>query len=51
MNSTEIVSCPGEDDGTDSQCTDQTVPNIFEGDIFNHLGPYNGIMLGTIYCT
>jgi hypothetical protein len=36
------VSCPGEDDGTDSQCQVQSVPNIFEGDILDHLGPYEG---------
>lgn len=44
------VACPGEDDAVDSQCQIQTVPNIFEGDILNHLGPYDGVYIGTIYC-
>ncbi|KAF8967850.1 Alpha/Beta hydrolase protein [Flammula alnicola] len=45
------VSCPGDDDATDAQCQIQSVPNIFEGDILNHLGPYEGISIGTIFCT
>ena len=45
------VSCDTDDDATDSQCTIKTVPNIFEGNILNHLGPYEGISLGTIFCT
>ncbi|KAE9411361.1 alpha/beta-hydrolase [Gymnopus androsaceus JB14] len=44
------VSCLGDDDGTDSQCIDETVPNVLEGDILNHLGPYEGISLGTLAC-
>ncbi|TFK48689.1 alpha/beta-hydrolase [Heliocybe sulcata] len=47
----DAVSCPGDDDATDDQCTIQTVPNIFDGDILDHLGPYEGIYIGTIYCT
>ncbi|KAI0336577.1 alpha/beta-hydrolase [Cubamyces sp. BRFM 1775] len=47
----EAVSCPGDDDATDSQCTIETVPNITEGNILNHLGPYEGIYIGTIFCT
>ncbi|EGN98358.1 hypothetical protein SERLA73DRAFT_161166 [Serpula lacrymans var. lacrymans S7.3] len=45
------VECPGDDDATDSQCTIMTVPNIADGDILNHLGPYQGIYIGSIYCT
>ncbi|KAF8181315.1 Alpha/Beta hydrolase protein [Pholiota molesta] len=45
------VSCPGDDDATDSQCQIQSVPNIADGNILNHLGPYEGIYIGTIYCT
>ncbi|KAG1770893.1 Alpha/Beta hydrolase protein [Suillus placidus] len=45
------VQCPGDDDATDSLCTIQSVPDIFVGDILNHLGPYQGIYIGTIYCT
>ena len=41
----------GDDDATDAQCTIMTVPNILDGDILNHLGPYQGIYIGTIYCT
>jgi len=50
------VACPGPDDGVDSECSDLTVPHVLEGNIFDHLGPYNGgldhgIFLGTIFCT
>ncbi|KAJ8595223.1 alpha/beta-hydrolase [Rhizopogon salebrosus TDB-379] len=45
------VICPGNDDATDQQCTIASVPNIFEGDLLNHLGPYQGIYIGTIFCT
>ncbi|EJF63436.1 alpha/beta-hydrolase [Dichomitus squalens] len=45
------VSCDTDDDASDSQCTIKTVPNLFEGNILNHLGPYEGISLGTIFCT
>jgi hypothetical protein len=45
------VSCPGEDDATDSQCEIMTVPNITQGSIIDHLGPYNGINIGTLSCT
>ncbi|GJE98300.1 lipase [Phanerochaete sordida] len=47
----DAVSCPGDDDATDAQCTISTVPNIFDSDILDHLGPYQGIYIGTIYCT
>ncbi|KAI0366056.1 alpha/beta-hydrolase [Pilatotrama ljubarskyi] len=45
------VSCPGDDDATDSQCTISSVPNITKGNIIDHLGPYEGIYIGTIFCT
>ncbi|KAF9012416.1 Alpha/Beta hydrolase protein [Cyathus striatus] len=45
------VACSGDDDATDSQCQIQTVPNIFVGNILDHLGPYEGINIGTIFCT
>ncbi|KAJ3934022.1 MAG: Alpha/Beta hydrolase protein [Lentinula lateritia] len=45
-----VVLCSGDDDATDSQCIIDTVPNIFEGDILNHLGPYDGISIGTLAC-
>ncbi|KAG7441492.1 alpha/beta-hydrolase [Guyanagaster necrorhizus] len=44
------VVCPGNDDAIDPECQIKTVPNIFEGDILDHLGPYEGIYLGTIFC-
>ncbi|KAI0699099.1 alpha beta-hydrolase [Cytidiella melzeri] len=47
----DAVACPGDDDATDAQCTIETVPNIFVSDILDHLGPYNSVMIGTIYCT
>ncbi|KAI9573644.1 Alpha/Beta hydrolase protein [Boletus coccyginus] len=47
----DAVECPDDDDATDAQCTIKTVPNIFEGNISNHMGPYQGIYIGSIYCT
>ncbi|TFK44798.1 alpha/beta-hydrolase [Crucibulum laeve] len=44
------VSCSGDDDATDSQCQIETVPNILVGNILDHLGPYEGINIGTIFC-
>lgn len=44
------VSCAGDDDGDDKQCTDKTVSNILFGNILNHLGPYEGISIGTLAC-
>ncbi|RDX53274.1 alpha/beta-hydrolase [Lentinus brumalis] len=44
------VACSGDDNADESQCTIKTVPNVFEGDIINHLGPYEGIFIGTIFC-
>ncbi|KAE9395851.1 alpha/beta-hydrolase [Gymnopus androsaceus JB14] len=47
----DAVACSGDDDDSDAQCTDQSVPTILEGDIIDHLGPYEGIFIGTIFCT
>ncbi|KAI0947160.1 hypothetical protein AcV7_009658 [Taiwanofungus camphoratus] len=47
----DVVSCPGDDDAVDPQCTIMTVPNIVESDLLNHLGPYQGIYIGTVFCT
>ncbi|KAG6377045.1 alpha beta-hydrolase [Boletus reticuloceps] len=51
MQPNDAVECPGDDNATDTECTIKSVPNIFDGDILNHLGPYQGIYIGTIYCT
>lgn len=45
------VSCPGDDDTTDPQCSDMTVPYIWEGSFQEHMGPYNGVYMGADYCT
>ncbi|KDR75797.1 hypothetical protein GALMADRAFT_97687 [Galerina marginata CBS 339.88] len=45
------VACSGDDDATDSQCTISSVPNVLVGNILNHLGPYQGIFIGTLFCT
>ena len=47
------VACVGDDDATDSQCTISTVPSvplIPATNILDHLGPYEGISLGTLFC-
>ncbi|KAG8984452.1 hypothetical protein FRB90_005319 [Tulasnella sp. 427] len=42
-------NCPGSDN-TDLRCSTGAVANILVGNIVDHLGSYNGIWLGTIYC-
>ena len=50
LSAGNAVSCPGNDDATDAECTISSVPNVFAGDILDHLGPYEGIFVGTIFC-
>ena len=45
------VACSDNDNASDSKCTIKTVPNIFFGNVLDHLGPYEGIFLGTLFCT
>ncbi|KAG9036973.1 hypothetical protein FS837_001563 [Tulasnella sp. UAMH 9824] len=42
-------NCPGSDN-TDLRCSTGNVLNIFLSDIVDHLGPYNNLWVGTIYC-
>lgn len=51
MSGTEAYSCSGDDDATDSKCTISQVPNVLVSNILDHLGPYDGIHIGTLYCT
>ncbi|KAK2463203.1 hypothetical protein APHAL10511_004858 [Amanita phalloides] len=46
----DVVACSGDDDSTDPECTDKTVPILLKGNILNHLGPYDGIYIGTVFC-
>ena len=46
----EAVSCSPDDDATDADCTISTVPDVFDGNILNHLGPYEGVFIGTLFC-
>ncbi|KAF9443746.1 lipase class 3 family protein [Macrolepiota fuliginosa MF-IS2] len=39
------LSCPGQDN-TSTQCIVGDVPNIFDGNVSDHGGPYNGITMG-----
>lgn len=50
LSEDSAVACPGEDDAVDSQCQITTVPNILDGDILDHLGPYHGVWIGTLFC-
>ncbi|KAJ7176008.1 alpha beta-hydrolase [Mycena filopes] len=47
----QAVACPGNDDDTNEDCQIKTVPSILSGNILNHLGPYNGIFIGSVFCT
>jgi hypothetical protein len=42
-------ACAGQDN-TDSQCSTGNTPNIFVGNIVDHLGSYDGVWLGTPFC-
>ncbi|KIK09190.1 hypothetical protein K443DRAFT_127634 [Laccaria amethystina LaAM-08-1] len=44
------VSCPGADNTADSECSNQVVRSVARGDILDHLGPYDGINIGTLSC-
>ncbi|KIL66292.1 hypothetical protein M378DRAFT_124358 [Amanita muscaria Koide BX008] len=50
LPSGSAITCSGDDDATDAHCTDKFVPNIFVANILDHLGPYNGIPIGTLFC-
>ncbi|KAK7685758.1 hypothetical protein QCA50_011104 [Cerrena zonata] len=39
------VSCPGQDSNA-TECTISYVPNLFVGDINDHPGPYDGVLMG-----
>ncbi|KAH9992034.1 alpha/beta-hydrolase [Russula vinacea] len=45
----EAVIC--SDDGVDPECGDMMVPDVLEGNVNDHGGPYNGIRIGTQECT
>lgn len=42
-------ACAGQDN-TSTDCIVGAVPNVLEGNIIDHLGPYEGVWIGTIYC-
>ncbi|KAF5348060.1 hypothetical protein D9758_010002 [Tetrapyrgos nigripes] len=43
------VGCPGHDN-TSPLCTIGTVPTVFEGNILDHLGPYDGVEMASFTC-
>lgn len=46
-----VIACHGPDDGVDPQCSDRAVPDVNDGRIADHDGPYHGIYIGTKSCT
>lgn len=42
-------SCSGNDN-TESGCTIDQVPNVLAGNVMDHMGPYQGVWIGTSYC-
>ncbi|CUA74267.1 Lipase [Rhizoctonia solani] len=42
-------ACAGQDN-TSTDCSTGAVENIFVGNVVDHLGPYEGVWIGTIYC-
>jgi len=49
LGGTDWVACAG-DDNPSVDCSTGAVPTILTSDLVDHLGPYNGIWIGTIYC-
>ncbi|KDQ19509.1 hypothetical protein BOTBODRAFT_440996 [Botryobasidium botryosum FD-172 SS1] len=49
ISASSWVACAGQDN-TDSSCSTGAVPNIFFGNVIDHLGYYDGVMIGTIFC-
>ncbi|KDR82668.1 hypothetical protein GALMADRAFT_151734 [Galerina marginata CBS 339.88] len=50
QNNGSAVSCSGNDNATDPQCTIKAVPDVQDGNIIDHLGPYNGVFMGNSFC-
>lgn len=50
LRSGYAVGCDGSDNATDELCQIKSVPTILQGNIINHLGPYEGIWIGTTFC-
>ncbi|KAK0466794.1 Alpha/Beta hydrolase protein [Desarmillaria tabescens] len=44
INNNNWNSCPGQENPSD-ECTDGAVETIFSGDVSDHAGPYDGIMI------
>ncbi|KAF8073615.1 Alpha/Beta hydrolase protein [Lyophyllum atratum] len=44
------VACAGQDNADDDKCQIETVSNILKGNIIDHLGPYEGVFIGTPFC-
>ncbi|KAF9644679.1 alpha/beta-hydrolase [Thelephora ganbajun] len=42
-------SCSGNDN-TEPGCTISEVPNVIVSNIIDHLGPYQGVWIGTVFC-
>jgi hypothetical protein len=42
-------ACAGQDN-TDAECSTGEVSNVLVGNIVDHLGSYDGVWIGTIYC-
>jgi len=42
-------SCSGNDN-TESGCTINKVPSVVVGNVVDHLGPYQGVWIGSIFC-
>lgn len=46
----DAENCTGNENDTDENCTLKNVPNLLAGNILDHLGPYEGVYIGTIFC-
>ncbi|KDQ19506.1 hypothetical protein BOTBODRAFT_28083 [Botryobasidium botryosum FD-172 SS1] len=49
LSGDDWVACSGQDN-TDPSCIVGAVPNLLAGNVIDHLGPYHGVMMGTLSC-
>jgi len=41
----------GGNDNTEPGCSSDEVPHVISGNVDDHNGPYQGVRIGTIFCT
>ncbi|CAE6496700.1 unnamed protein product [Rhizoctonia solani] len=50
IESTGVWNACGGQDNTSTDCSTGAVPDIIQGNLIDHLGPYEGVWIGTLSC-